>query len=149
MTDRPVAETTTRNRALLATLRSHPAPRYVVTGTITFLIDIGSLKLLHGIAGMPLLAAVVVAFCIAFLFNFTASRQWTFARAARDGQAHRQLLRYLALVAVNLLSTVLIVAGFSAVGLNYLIAKVVAGGINACGNFFAYRHWIFAAAPVL
>lgn len=149
MTEGPLTGATTKHGLRLAALRSHPAPKYLVTGTVTFLIDIGSLKVLHGIAGMPLVPALLVAFSIAFAFNFTVSRQWTFARSARDGQAHRQFIRYLILVTINLLSTVVIVAGFSAIGLNYLIAKVVAGGINACGNFFAYRHWIFAAPPVL
>ena len=149
MSERPEADATPSSGLSFAALRDHPAPRYVVTGSITFLIDIGSLKVLHGVAGIALVPATVIAFFIAFVFNFTASRQWTFGRAARDGQAHQQLVRYLVLVAINLLSTVLFVAGFSAVGVNYLIAKVVAGCINASGNFFAYRHWIFAAPPVL
>jgi putative flippase GtrA len=149
VTERPSADTGANRLISFANLRTHPAPRYLVSGSLTFLVDIGSLKLLHGVAHMALVPAVVVAFAIAFAFNFTASRQWTFAIAAREGQAHRQLIRYLILVGVNLVITVVLVSGFSAVGVNYLIAKLVAAVINASGNFFAYRHWIFAAPPVL
>jgi len=136
-------------RASIASLRRHPAPRYVVVGGLTFLIDIAFLKLFHGVLGVALTPAVVGAFLIAFAFNFTASRMWTFARTARDGQAHRQMARYLLLVGVNLGSALLIVVGLSSVGVNYLVAKLVAGAVNAAGNFVAYRHWIFAGPPVL
>lgn len=129
-----------------ASLREHPAPRYLVAGTTTFLIDIGSLRLLHGVIGIALVPAVVVAYLFAFLFNFTVSRQWTFASTARRGRAHRQLVRFLVVVGINLILTVLIVAGLVGIGLNYLLAKTVAAAINACGNFFAGRHWIFAAS---
>jgi putative flippase GtrA len=120
-----------------------------VAGGVTFLVDIASLRFLHGTVGIALVPSTVVAFLIAFAFNFTVSRQWTFAVAARSGRARRQITRYLLLVSVNLVSTVLLVAGLSTVGINYLIAKTVAGGINALGNFFAYRHWVFGSPPVL
>jgi putative flippase GtrA len=152
LTDRPGPDASTRRGASLgysARLRSHPAPRFLVAGGATFLIDIGSLKVLHGVAGLGLALSTVLAFAVAFGFNFTAVRQWAFVRTAREGQAHRQLVRYLVLVAVNLCSTVLIVVGLSAVGMPYLYAKVLAAGLNAVGNFFAYRHWVFAAPPVL
>ena len=136
-------------RLTISSLRTHPAPRYVIAGSVTFLVDIGSLKLLHGSFGVPLVPATALAFLIAFAVNFTASRHWTFARTGRSRQTHQQLVRYLVLVGVNLCSTIIIVAGFSALGVNYLIAKVVAGCLNALGNYYAYRHWIFAAPPVL
>jgi putative flippase GtrA len=149
VTELPAADAGPKGGISLSNLRTHPAPRYLVSGSITFLIDIGSLKLLHGVAGVSLVPAVVIAFTAAFVFNFTVSRQWTFAKSARGGQPRRQMARYLILVAVNLVVTVVLVAGFSALGVNYLIAKVVATVVNACGNFFVYRHWIFAAPPVL
>jgi hypothetical protein len=99
--------------------------------------------------GLGLALSTVLAFAVAFGFNFTAARQWAFARTACEGQARRQLMRYLVLVAINLCSTVLIVVGLAAAGMPYLGAKVVAAGLNAVGNFFAYRHWVFAAPPVL
>lgn len=125
-------------------LRQHPAPRFLVTGGATFLVDVGVLKLLHGVVGVALAPATVLAFAAAFAVNFTGSRQWVFATAAKQGAAHRQLVRYLFLVGVNLASTVAIVVGLSGLGLNYLIAKVCAAAVNALGNFFAYRHWVFS-----
>jgi putative flippase GtrA len=145
----PGANVVPRARITLRTLHQHPAPRYLVSGTATFLVDIGSLKVLHGVFGIGLALSTVLAFAVAFAVNFTAARKWTFVGTAREGKTRSQLVRYLVLVAVNLGSTVLIVVGLSGAGLSYLVAKVVAASINAVGNFFAYRHWVFAAQPVL
>lgn len=133
----------------LGWLRSHPAPRFVLTGGATFLVDLGCLRLLHGTAGLALAPATLLAFCIAFVVNFTASRNWAFAGTGRDGHVGHQALRYLVLVAANLASTLAIVVGLNALDVNYLWAKVVAAAVNATFNFFAYRHWVFAAPPVL
>ena len=149
MSGRTDAGSAPRSGFTFTNFRQHPFPRYVISGTITFLVDIGSLRILHGMVGLALIPAILIAYFVAFAFNFTISRRWTFAKAARSGPARRQLARYLFLVGVNLLTTVLIVAGLSSVGVNYLIAKVVAGGLNALGNFVTYRRWIFAAPPVL
>jgi putative flippase GtrA len=133
----------------VARLRHHPAPRYLVAGGATFLVDVGSLRVFHGALGIALAPATVFAFAIAFLVNFTAARQWAFAATARSGRARLQLVRYIALVGLNLVSTLVIVVGLSAAGMNYLWAKVVAACVNAVANFFIYRHWVFAAPPVL
>lgn len=146
MSERTDAGSAPRDRVMFAFLRQHPLPRYVITGTVTFLVDIGSLKILHGVLGLALIPAIVLAFIAAFTFNFTISRRWTFAKAAKGGPARRQLIRYLILVGVNLLTTVLIVVGLSSAGMNYLIAKVVSGCLNATANFVVYRRW---TPPVL
>jgi putative flippase GtrA len=98
---------------------------------------------LHGALNIPLAVATACAFCSAFALNFTLSRQWTFP-TGRSGSTTGQLTRYGILVVVNLGLTVLIVTGLAAAGLNYLVAKAVATAIVALGNFFAYRHWVFA-----
>ena len=99
----------------------------------------------HGVLNLGLALSTVLAFALAFSVNFTTSRQWVFKVSAQEGSAQHQVARYLVLVGINLGLTLVIVVGLSAVGVPYLLAKVVATGINAVGNFFAYRHWVFAA----
>jgi putative flippase GtrA len=135
---------TPRVGVLTRTLRQHPAPRFLVVGFVTFLVDIGSLELLHGVFRVGLALSTVIAYGIAFSVNFLASRQWTFATTALGSKAQRQLLRYLVLVVINLCVTLLIVVGLSAAGVSYLLAKVISVCLIAVGNFFAYRHWVFA-----
>jgi putative flippase GtrA len=60
-----------------------------------------------------------------------------------EGDLHRRLVRYLVLLAINVASTLLIVDGLDRVGVYYLLAKVIAVGINAMLNFTAYKLWVF------
>jgi putative flippase GtrA len=117
-----------------------------MTGGITLCVDVGSLRILHGSLGVALVPATICAFAVAFVVNFALSRQWTFA-SGKDGRAHHQMARFLFLVLINLLTTLAIVTGLVALGLNYLVAKLIATALNAVGNFFAYRRWVFAAPP--
>ena len=129
-------------------LRHHPAPRFLVVGfSLTSLLTSGVLKLLHGVLHVGLALSTVVAYAIAFSVNFFASRQWTFKTTALGTKARRQMVRYLVLVGINLCLTLLIVLGLSSVGVPYLLAKVISVCIIAVGNFFAYRHWVFATRP--
>lgn len=145
MTELAEVGTSTRRDAAIEQLRRHPAPRYLVAGVATFLVDIGSLRFFHGTLDVALAPATAIAFSIAFLVNFTAARLWAFSATARGGDTRRQLRRYLVLVGLNLISTLAIVVGLSAGGMNYLWAKVVAASVNAIANFFAYRYWVFVS----
>jgi len=127
---------------LLAQIRSHPAPRFAVVGGISLVADIGTLAVLHGVLHVALLPATAVAFMVSSFINFGFNRQWVFT-GGRTGRARKQILRFYALVVLNLLSTLLITGGLTAIGLMYLIAKLVAAIANAVANFFLYRGWVF------
>ncbi len=129
-------------RGLLAQIRAHPAPRFAVVGGVSLVADVGTLAALHGGLHVALLAATAVAFVVSSLINFGFNRQWVFT-GGRTGRAKRQILRFYALVALNLLSTLLITGGLTALGLMYLIAKLTAAIANAVANFFLYRNWVF------
>lgn len=124
-------------------IRGNPAPRFLVAGAGTFAVDLGTLSILHGVAGISLPISTVLAFGMGFIVNFTASRRWVFSAIARSGRTHRQAVRYAILVGANLCTTLGIVVGLSDLGVDYLLAKVAATGLNAAGNFFAYRYWVF------
>jgi putative flippase GtrA len=126
---------------LLGRLGSHPATRFLIAGVLTFVVDAGLLTLLHGVWHLELAFSTVVAFVFAFGVNFSLSRQWTFPAGERTPRG--QLARFAVLVSANLISTVLIVTGLASFGVNYLLAKVTAAILNAIGNFFLYRRWIF------
>jgi putative flippase GtrA len=114
--------------------------RFVVVGGLSFATDFGSLYLLHGVLGILLAPATVMAFAIAFVVNFGLNRIWAFRASGAVGQ---QLRRYLYLVAVNLVLTVLIVQGLTLLGLPYLVAKACSTAVLTVGNYFVSRKWIF------
>lgn len=120
--------------------------RFVATGAVVYVVDAGTLWLLHAKAGLGLGLATTLAFCAAFVVNFTMSRVFTFKAA---GPVAPQAAKLLILVGVNYVSTMIIVIALSHVWTAFLLSKTIATAVNAVFNFFTYRHWAFAtpAAP--
>ncbi|MFF5079796.1 GtrA family protein [Actinoplanes sp. NPDC000266] len=114
--------------------------RFLIVGGTSVVVDAGLLWVLHGVVGMWLEPATALAFLAGFLVNFLLNRQWAFAST---GRLHHQLAKYLALVAVNLLITVLLVKFLTSLGLMYLIAKVLTTAALSTINYFISRKWIF------
>jgi putative flippase GtrA len=134
----------------VAALARHSAVRFLLVGGVSYLFDAGSLYLLHGVARLSLALATTLAFGLNLAVNFGLNRLLTF-HGATEGAAGRQLARYLVLVGANFLTTFVLVNGLAALGMNYLVAKTIATVLNAVGNYFAYRLWVFrlpAADPV-
>lgn len=115
--------------------------RFLAVGGLSYVVDAGTLAALHGGLGVPLLAATSVAFATGLAVNFGLNRTVVFA--ARSGGLPGQFTRYLVLVGVNYLLTLLIVGGLAALGVNYLLAKTIAVALNAMLNYTAYRFWVF------
>jgi putative flippase GtrA len=116
--------------------------RFVATGTVVYIVDAGTLWLLHSKAGLGLALATTLAFCVAFVVNFTMSRLFTFAVS---GPIAPQAAKLLVLVGINYVSTMVIVLALSHVWSAFLLSKTIATAVNAVFNFFTYRHWAFAA----
>ncbi|MEU8814530.1 GtrA family protein [Actinoplanes sp. NPDC048796] len=114
--------------------------RFLIVGGTSVVVDAGLLWVLHGLAGMWLEPATAIAFLAGFLVNFLLNRQWAFAST---GRLRHQLAKYLALVAVNLLITVLLVKALTTLGVMYLIAKVLTTAALSTINYFISRKWIF------
>lgn len=117
------------------------AVRFVATGAVVYVVDAGTLWLLHAKVGLGLGLATTLAFCAAFVVNFTMSRFFTFKA---DGPVGPQAAKLLVLVGINYVSTMVIVLALSHVWSAFLLSKTIATAVNAVFNFFTYRHWAFA-----
>lgn len=115
--------------------------RFLVVGGLSYVVDLGSLLFLYGLAGAPLAAATTGAFAIAFVLTFTLNRLWVFDAAS--GGVSGQVVRYLALVGLNYLATLVIVLGLTAAGAPVAVSKTVAVAVIAVANYFLYRHFVF------
>jgi putative flippase GtrA len=115
--------------------------RFLVVGGLSLAVDAGLLYLLHGRLGMWLPAATAVSFLAGFVVNFTLNRQWAFSST---GSLGRHFTRYVALVAVNLLVTVVLVQALTALGVPYLVAKVVTTAAVSIVNYVVSKKWIFS-----
>ena len=105
----------------------------------TFGVDLLLLTFGHGVAGLPLPAAITVAYVCAFALSFVLNRTLNFRSHAPVG---RQAVRYAIAVAVNYFAFILGAgAGLAALGLEYHAARIVAG---VCEAVFLYGvlRWI-------
>ena len=115
-------------------------PRFLIIGVLSFILDAGTLYVTHGVLKMWLPLATTLAYAVAFTVNFSLNRLWAFGSTAGvTGQA----TRYIVLTGVNYLITLLIVNGLAALGMSYLLAKVIATAVIAGINYIAYRNWVF------
>lgn len=131
-------------RQFAANVFRHSAARYLITGGVCFLVDVGILFLLREVFAWPLWLATGTAFLLSFFFTYVAQRIAAFSATTPHG---RSLARYAALVAINTIATVLIVQGGVAIALPWLVAKVIATCLTTVWNYFAYRFWVFADSP--
>ncbi|MEU8257327.1 GtrA family protein [Micromonospora inaquosa] len=126
--------------ATLAGLTRRSEVRFLIVGGLSAITDTSALYLFHGVLGVWLPFATVLAFAVAFVVNFGLNRAWSFGSS---GDVGGQAWRYLLLVLVNLALTVALVQGLTWAGLPYLVAKVLTTGGLAVLNLFVSRKWIF------
>jgi putative flippase GtrA len=129
-------------RALTRWVLTHSVPRFATVGVLGVVLDVGLLRVFYGAMNIPLLMATALAYLAAAAPIFLLNRHWSFG-AGDVGVAHHQLVRYFVALGVNLLSTLAIVGALSALGMYYLIAKLIAIAINAVANFFIYKYWVY------
>jgi putative flippase GtrA len=117
--------------------------RFCVVGGGTFALDEGCLILLRTSTGMPLGIDTAIAYTLAALVNFVASRQWVFEQASEGARPRTALVRYVIVVLIGLLVTAVLVPAGQAVGIDYRIGKVIVSGLVGIANYFAFPLWVF------
>jgi putative flippase GtrA len=119
--------------------------RFCAVGLGTFALDEGCLILLRTSTRMPLGIDTALAYAVAALVNFVASRQWVFEQASEGALPRVALVRYVIVVVIGLLVTAALVPALQALGVDYRIGKVLASGVVGIGNYFAFPGWVFKA----
>lgn len=106
---------------------------------LTFGVDLGLLTIFHGLLGWPVWLAITLAYGCAFALSFVLNRTFNFHSHAAVG---KQLVLYIVAIAVNYAAFLLGVgAGLTALGLEYHLARLLAG---ACEGVFMYAvmRWV-------
>ncbi len=123
--------------------------KFMVVGTIGFVVDFGTLNLLVQLVGLPPLVANVFSFSLAVLSNYTWNRLWTYPDS-RSKSVRAQLLQFVVVnvagLGINtLVMWMLMPASTRLVGeLGYNIAKAVATIIVLFWNFVVNRYWTYS-----
>lgn len=114
---------------------------FVVINSFTFGVDLLLLTALHGGLGAPLPIAVTVAYVGAFALSYFLNRTLNFRSHAPVGP---QFAVYVVVVAVNYLAFILGVStALSALGVEYHVARIVAGACEAVYMYSAMRWVVF------
>jgi putative flippase GtrA len=148
--------------------------KFLVVGTLGFIVDFGMLTALVEIVDLPglvaantqfsaktgLIVANTISFTLAVVSNFTFNRYWTYPES-RSRRKRVQLPQFTVVSVIGLalnngilaltvgpFSSLLEMLAFvpSAVG-GYVPAKVLATGVVLFWNFFINRFWTFGNVP--
>ena len=122
-------------------LYHHHFIRYLFVGGTTFIIDLGTLYILHGKLNMPIAAATSISYWLSVVYNFCLNRWWTFSASENSSLSHH-LLAYGVILGVNYLFTVLFVSIMSH-HINYAVAKTLAVAIQVTWTYPVYKNFIF------
>ena len=114
---------------------------YLAVGVLSFAVDFGLLLFLRQVAHEPLWLAGTAGYWTSIVVNYGLNRMVSF-RGRVVGRA--SFLRYGALLAVNWLTTVLLLDLAQSLGISYLVGKILAVGVLAVVNFVLYSRWVFA-----
>lgn len=118
---------------------------FVLINGFTFGVDLGLLTVFRSGLGWPIPLAITVAYLLAFGLSFLLNRRFNFRSHAPVG---RQAVVYLVAIGINYAAFILGVgAGLTALGLEYHMARIAAGGCEAIYMYSVMRWVIFRDAP--
>lgn len=114
--------------------------RFLICGGTGFVLDMSSLALFVEVAGIDARIAVVLSSCIGALFVFLANKFFTFRNREPAG---RQFLRFVVVYGVSIVFNALISNLLLWLGVQYLLAKMIAIGIGIIWNYALSHGFIF------
>jgi putative flippase GtrA len=134
-------------------LASIVAPNFLGFALIngfTFAVDLALLTIFHGWWGLPVWLSITLGYLGAFGLSFVLNRAMNFRSHAPVG---RQAVLYAVAIAVNYLAFLLGVGGgLVALGVEYHVSRIIAGGCEGVFMYCVLRWVVFAArtepAPV-
>lgn len=111
----------------------------------TFGVDLGLLTAFHGGLGWPLPLAITLAYLLAFGLSFLLNRRLNFRSHAPVGP---QAAIYLVAIGINYVVFILGVgARLADLGLEYHVARIIAGICEAVYMYSVLRWVVFRDAP--
>lgn len=118
---------------------------FVLINTATFGVDLLLLTILHGWWEVPIALAITGAYVIAFGLSFVLNRGLNFRSHAPVG---RQAALYAVAITVNYVAFILGVgSGLVALGVQYHLSRILAGGCEGLFMYSAMRWVIFRERP--
>jgi putative flippase GtrA len=125
--------------------------RFGVVGATGAVIDLGGAAYLHGALGIGPLSAKALSITVATLVTYLGSRFWTFRHRVNQALLREGTLFVLLNVVGLVIAEVVIATTTYGLGyksaLAYNAASVLGTGLGTIFRYFAYKKWVFLAAP--
>lgn len=119
------------------------AGRYVVVGGIATLADMGILYLFTSLIGVPYLLSALVGFTAGLIISYSLSIKWVFeSRSLSNKTAEFTIFTIIGVTGVGL-TEIIMYSCVEFLGLNYMVAKIVAVVVVFAWNFGARRALLF------
>jgi putative flippase GtrA len=116
--------------------------RFGLVGGVGFVVNLAVYSLFVHPVGVDYRLASVIAWLVAVINNFVLNRRWTFE--ARDGRAHFQALRFLAVSLVAEACSLLLLTLFvEGAGIDKVGAQALAVAGSMPLNFLGNKLWSF------
>jgi putative flippase GtrA len=114
---------------------------FVILNSFTFAVDLVLLTVLHGGLRIALPVAVTVAYVCAFTLSYFLNRILNFRS---HGAVGPQFAVYVLVVVVNYLAFIIgVSSGLAVLGVEYHVARIVAGACEAVYMYSAMRWVVF------
>lgn len=118
---------------------------FALINSFTFGVDLVLLTLFHGWWNWPVPVSITLGYICAFGLAFVLNRTFNFHSHAPVG---RQAAVYVVVVVINYVAFILGVGGgLTALGVEYHVARLLAGACEALYMYTAMRWIVFRARP--
>jgi putative flippase GtrA len=114
---------------------------FVFINSCTFGLDLLLVTLVHGVLGLPVPVAVTFGYAVAFSLSFGLNKVLNFRSQSPVGP---EGARYVLVVAINFTVLLLgVTTLLSSLGVQYQVARLVAGGCEGIFMYAAMRWFVF------
>lgn len=116
--------------------------KFVIVGGIATIIDWAVYYVLYNYAHMDPLVANILSFAVSVTYNYIASVRWVFD-VKKDKNKIRMLIEFLVFSIMGLILTeILLWLGISKLGMNAMVAKIIATAIVMVFNFITRKLFL-------
>ena len=122
--------------------------RYLVSGSISFLVDFSVLVVLTDYLKMHYLVSAIFGFLAGLVTVYILNKFWVFSdRKFKSASREFAVFFMITMAALGITEVVLWIAT-DLIGVHYALSKIIAVGISMVFNFFMRKHFVFSQPVV-
>ena len=117
--------------------------QYLITGIIVFYADYLTFFVFYNHFQWSVAVAQAPAYVSGIVVNFLLERLWVFKNQTKKDPVQKETLRYVVILVVNYVITVVILRALKTQGISPLWGKYIAAFFFTFWNYIVFRFWVF------